>query len=516
VRSFLVLILVGTLGFLAGCGNSGTPSGVAISVTLTPSSASLTASQSVNITASVANDSSGKGVSWTLTGVGALSNQTTTGATYTAPATVTTTSIATVVATSIASPTSAGSAAITVSPAGATTNVVPISVNGGPLLTANPPVIYTNAAFISVEVCATSGACQTIPDILVDTGSFGLRVLGSELNSTLAAALTPLNDGNGNTVYDCVQFVDNSFLWGVVAPANILFPGSSETAPTTSIQVIANPSFSIPGGCSGTNEDTQALLGANGILGVGPEPFDCGTACDPGAGGTPPTVYYLCSSGGSCSTTFVSCGALCNDSNPNQQVTNPVFNFPTDNNGVILTLPQVNDVAATVSGTLTFGIGTEANNTLPTTATLFTLAAGDNFTTNYGGQALTGSFIDSGSNGLFFPQLGGSPAGCQDNADWYCPATTTQLTATNVDPNNGTTSNTVTFDVDNFDTVTNANPTDAAFSNIAGPMGVGPCSSSNTGACAFDWGLPFFYGRSVFTAIDGTTTTYGNGPFWAY
>jgi hypothetical protein len=514
VRSFLVLILVGTLGFLVGCGNNGTPSGVAISVTLTPSSASLTASQSVNITASVANDSSGKGVSWALTGVGALSNQTTTGATYTAPATVTTTSVATVVATSIASPTSSGSAAITVSPAGTTTNVVPISVNGGPLLTANPPVIYTNAAFVSVNLCAPSGACQTIPDILVDTGSFGLRVLGSELNSTLAAALTPLNDGNGNTVYDCVQFVDNSFLWGAVAPATIVLGG--ETATSTSIQIIANPSFSIPGGCTGTNEDTQALLGANGILGVGPEPFDCGTACDPGAGGTAPTVYYLCSSGGSCSTTFVSCGALCNDSIPNQQVTNPVFNFPTDNNGVILTLPQVNDVASTVSGTLTFGIGTESNNTLPTTATLFTLTTGDNFTTNYGGQALTGSFIDSGSNGLFFPQLGGSPVICTDNADWYCPATTTQLTATNVDPNNGTTSNTVTFDVDNFDTVTNANPSDAAFSNLAGPMGVGPCSGSNTGACAFDWGLPFFYGRSVFTAIDGTTTTYGNGPFWAY
>jgi len=511
VRSFLVLILIGTLGFLIGCGSSGTPVGVVTSITLTPSSASLDAGQSVNITASVANDSSGKGVSWSLTGAGTLSNQTSTGVTYTAPNPVSSIALPTVVATSNASSTVTASTPVVIAPAGTVANVAPISVNGGPLTTANPPAIYTDAAFISVLVCSpTNGACQTIPDILVDTGSFGLRLLASQVT----VPLTPLTYTNGNTLYDCVQFVDNSFLWGAVAPAN--FVVGAELAASTSVQLIANPSFSIPSGCSGTNEDTQTLLGANGILGVGPEPFDCGTACDPGAGGTPPTVYYLCSSGGSCSTTFVSCGALCNDSNPNQQVTNPVFNFPTDNNGVILTLPQVNDVAATVSGTLTFGIGTEANNTLPTTATLFTLAAGDNFTTNYGGQALTGSFIDSGSNGLFFPQLGGSPAGCQDNADWYCPATTTQLTATNVDPNNGTTSNTVTFDVDNFDTVTNANPTDAAFSNIAGPMGVGPCSSSNTGACAFDWGLPFFYGRSVFTAIDGTTTTYGNGPFWAY
>jgi hypothetical protein len=506
VRSFLVIILVGTLAFLVGCGSSGTPSGITISVTLTPSSASLNAGQSVNITASVNNDSSGKGVSWALApAFGTLSNQTTTGVTYTAPATVTTTTVATVTATSIASPTSTGSAAITVSPAGSTANVVPISVNGGPLA---PTTIYSNAAFISVQVCASTGACQTIPDILVDTGSYGLRLLGSELNSTLAAALTPLNDGNGNTLYDCVQFVDDSFLWGTVAPATIVIGG--ETASATSIQIIANPSFSIPSGCSGTNEDTQQLLGANGILGVGPEPFDCGTACDPSTGGTAPTVYYLCSSGGNCNTAFVSCGTLCGDSIPNQQVTNPAFAFPADNNGVILTLPTVNDVAATVNGTLTFGIGTEANNTLPTTATLFTLDSSDNFTTNFGGQAFTASFIDSGSNGYFFPQINNLPNICSDTSFWYCPPTTTQYTATNVDSNNGTTSNTVTFSVDNFDTVTNANPTAAAFSNLAGPM---TCTAS---PCTFDWGLPFFYSRSVFTAIDGTTTPYGDGPFWAY
>jgi hypothetical protein len=498
VRSFLVLTLIGALGFLAGCGSSGTPAGVVLSVILTPSSASVNASGVVNITASVPNDSSGKGVSWALTGVGTLSGQTTTGATYTAPATVTTTSVATVVATSIASPTVSASLPITVSPAGTTANVVPISVNGGPLV---PTTIYTNAAFVSVQVCATSGACQTIPDILVDTGSFGLRLLASEVT----VPLTPITDGSGNTLYDCVQFVDDSFLWGAVAPANIIVGG--ETATSTSIQLIANPSFSIPSGCSGTNEDTQTLLGANGILGIGPEPFDCGLACDPSAGGTPPTVYYLCSSGGSCSTTFVSCGTLCQDANPNQQVTNPVVVFPTDNNGTILTLPAVNDVAATVTGTLTFGIGTESNNTLPSTATLFTLDSSDNFTTNFGTQALTASFIDSGSNGLFFPDS--SLTVCGDAPSWYCQAATS-LSATNVDPNNGSTTNTVTFNVDDFDTVTQANPSAAAFSNLAGPM---PCTAS---PCSFDWGLPFFYNRSVFTAIDGTTVGTTPGPFWAY
>ncbi len=506
MRSFLVLTLVGTLGFLAGCGSSGTPVGVVTSITITPSSASLDAGQSVNITASVANDSSGKGVSWSLTGAGTLSNQTTTGVTYTAPNPVSSVALPTVVATSIASSTVTASTPIVIAPAGTVANVAPISVNGGPLTTANPPAIYTNAAFISVLLCSpTNGACQTIPDILVDTGSFGLRLLASQVT----VPLTPLTDNSGNTLYDCVQFVDNSFLWGTVAPAN--FVVGAELAASTSVQIIGNPSFSIPSGCSGTNEDTQTLLGANGILGVGPEPFDCGLACDPSAGGTAPAVYYLCGSGGNCNTTFVSCGTLCSDANANQQVTNPVFNFPVDNNGTILTLPPVNDVAATVPGTLTFGIGTESNNAIPTTATLFTLNSADNFTTNFGGQALTGSFIDSGSNGYFFPQINNLPNICSDNNSWYCPPTTTAFTATNVDPNNNSTSNTVNFSVDNFDNVTTAHPSDAAFSNLAGPM---TCASST--ACTFDWGLPFFYNRSVFTAIDGTTTPNGNGPFWAY
>jgi hypothetical protein len=505
VRSFLVLILIGTLGFLVGCGSSGTPVGVVTSITLTPSSASLDAGQSVNITASVANDSSGKGVSWSLTGAGTLSNQTSTGVTYTAPNPVSSIALPTVVATSNASSTVTASTPVVIAPAGTVANVAPISVNGGPLTTANPPAIYTDAAFISVLVCSpTNGACQTIPDILVDTGSFGLRLLASQVT----VPLTPLTDTNGNTLYDCVQFVDNSFLWGAVAPAN--FVVGAELAASTSVQLIANPSFSIPSGCSGTNEDTQTLLGANGILGVGPEPFDCGLACDPSAGGSPPTVYYLCSSGGSCNTTFVSCGTICQDANPNQQVTNPVFNFPVDNNGTILTLQSVNDVAPTASGTLTFGIDTEANNAIPSTATLFTLDSSDNFTTNFNSQALTASFIDSGSNGLFFPQTNNLPNICPDNSSWYCPPTTTAFIATNVDPNNGTTSNTVNFSVDDFDTVTQANPSAAAFSNLAGPM---PCTAS---PCSFDWGLPFFYGRSVFTAIDGTTVGTTPGPFWAY
>lgn len=379
-------------------------------------------------------------------------------------------------------------------------NIQAITVDGGPLLN------YANAAFVSVTVCLPgTSTCQTVDHILIDTGSFGLRILASQLT----IALQPLTDTNGDQLNNCVQFLDNSFLWGTVDQADVKMGG--EVASSTSIQVVANPTaYSIPTACTtsstgtGVNEDTQQLLGANGILGVGPEPFDCGLGCDPGSGTVQPLPYFLCSTSTGCQPTPVSCGTLCSDPNPNQQLTNPVFNFAADNNGVILELPTVSDAAATVTGSMIFGIGTQSNNALGS-ATVFALQSGDVFTTTYKGQAYSNSFIDSGSNGLYFPDA--TIPVCPGNlSSFYCPTSNLSgLTATNTGANSAT--NTVTFGVDNTQTLFANNSADFAFSNLGGPL-----------AGSFDWGLPFFYGRHVFTAIDGATPPTGvpAGPFWAY
>ena len=80
------------LGLLAGCGSNSSSSTTststvpAITVTLTPNSqASIDQGQTLNIAAAVANDSTKGGVSWSLTGQGGLTNQTSTGVTYNAP-----------------------------------------------------------------------------------------------------------------------------------------------------------------------------------------------------------------------------------------------------------------------------------------------------------------------------------------------------------------------------------------------------------------------------------------------
>src|SRR5229473_8680699 len=116
-------------------------------------------------------------------------------------------------------------------------NVAPISVNGGPVGN------YDDAAFASVTVCAPgTSSCQTIDGILVDTGSFGLRILSSALTSvTLPQQKAP----DGNPVAECLEFLA-SYTWGPVETADVQIGG--EKAKTVPIQVLSDTDFPLPKG----------------------------------------------------------------------------------------------------------------------------------------------------------------------------------------------------------------------------------------------------------------------------
>lgn len=399
-----------------------------------------------------------------------------------------------------------------------TSNVMSIAVDGGPTAGQVDGGIYPNGAFASATICAPGSTtnCATVGGLLVDTGSTGLRVLQSAVTSL---KLPGVNASNGSPAYDCVSFVDGTYMWGPVLQADVTL--GAEKASKLPVQIIST-STDVPSTCSNgstLNANTRAALGANGILGVGVEPTDCSyagaSACSPTSGlSSPPyPAYYTCS-GTSCSPAFVDTTA---------QVTNPVVLFPTDNNGVIVELPAVSGTAATVSGSLVFGIGTESNNQLPGSASLFTLNC-DVFTTTFEGQAYgitnfntcagPGSFIDSGSNGLYFPNASKIPT-CPTNtaagdlSSFYCPSSTDNLSAT-MEGADGTTKN-VSFSVQNTETLftTSSTESDAAFSGLAGvnPSGAG-----------FDWGLPFFYGVNLYSSIDGQAMPSGApaAPWWAF
>ncbi len=361
-----------------------------------------------------------------------------------------------------------------------TTNVQTIAVNGGP-----PGIgyIYSNAAFTSVKVCLHGTVtCQTIDYVLVDTGSFGLRLLSSAL-TTPGLYATPTA---GTNLGECVQFVDLTYVWGPIQTFDVFVAG--EQASSVPVHVL-DPNFyasKIPSTCTSGGYsivDDLADLGANGILGVGPIRYDCGSTCVTPSSFPDGYPYYECTASGCAGTALPL----------SQQVQNPVALFSTDNNGVIIELPAVSGPAASLSGSLVFGIGTQSNNGLGS-ATALTLNNNASISTTYKGTVLPYSFIDSGSNGYFFPD-----ATIRTDANgWYIPSSTLSLSATN-EGNNGA-SNNVCFSVGNADSM----PNDAVLNTLAGYV------SPSFGY--FDWGLPFFYGRNVYTSI----TADGNGLYWAY
>ncbi len=369
---------------------------------------------------------------------------------------------------------------------GSDANVLPVTVGAG------PAAVAPAQAFASVKICVPgSSNCQTIDGVEIDTGSTGLRILGS----ALTLALPGQTDSSGNSIAECQMFSD-SFTWGPVETADVQLGG--ETAPAAPIQVIGMPGFAAPpSGCVASglpSADALATLGANGILGVGLGAIDCGPPCA-SAGAGNPGLYYTCSGSGACTVTTQPESA---------QLTNPVILLPVDNNGVILDLPSVSAGGApSTSGSLILGIGTQSNNGLGS-ATVYTTDDRGNFTTTFAGQSYPASFIDSGSNGIFF--LTSAVTGLADctgslAGDFYCPPSIQSLTVQNTGTNGA--SNPVTFDVANAEQLLANN--NAVFSDVGGPMPGG-----------FDFGLPFFMGRRIFVAIAGQDTSAGPGPYWAY
>ncbi len=368
------------------------------------------------------------------------------------------------------------------STAAAGPNVLPISVNAGP---ANEAL---NTAYTTVTVCVPgTSTCQTIGGIMVDTGSYGLRILSSAVTIPL-----PQQTGAGGAgVVECLPFLD-SVTWGPVVTADVRL--ASEQASNIPIQVIGTDKFpTIPSGCSsqGSPEETVTDLNANGVLGIGLGIHDCGQSCTV-VGSSNPGLYYTCPASGACTVTQE---AIAN------QVTNPVAMFATDNNGVAIQLPIVPiGGQAAINGVLIFGIGTQSNNALGS-ARVFSTDSQGNFTTTFNGKSYSKSFIDSGSNGVFFLDTAttGLPA-CRTSTGFYCPTSVRSFSATQAGANNATSA--ITFNAGNVDGL---NGTFSVMSEATG---------SNPGG--FDWGLPFFYGRTVFTAIVGRSTPGGNGPYWAY
>jgi len=374
-------------------------------------------------------------------------------------------------------------------------NVQPVLMDYGPIVNGQF-VGLNNTLYTTVIICVPGTAtCQSIDHVLVDTGSTGLRIPAS----VLALSLPFMTDASNNPIGNCVQFADTTFQWGPLAKVDVQLAG--EVASSVPIQIVGAANFfAAPSLCTsgGIPAQTVTDLGANGILGVGLFRQDCGSAC---ASTAPPAVYFTCP-GSVCVAASVPVAS---------QLQNPVWMFPQDNNGLAIILPQVGTAGSvSLSGSMVFGIGTQTDNALGGAQAQGADSEGS-FTTTFNGTPYSGSFIDSGSSGYFFldsTTTGLANCAANSNANGlYCPPNPVSLTAINTGPNPRGTGVPVSINV--AFSIANALPLvdspSIAFNNLGGPN-----------PAIFDWGIPFFLGRTVFVGIEGQTSPAGTGPYWAY
>jgi hypothetical protein len=374
------------------------------------------------------------------------------------------------------------------------TNFTTISVDPGPVGADG----NVNIGFVTVKICAPgTTTCQTIDHIIMDTGSVGLRIENEALTPAMRAAL-PHTTTAGKGVGECYQYVDG-YVFGSVRTADFTIGGEAVNDMPLLVIGDSGDYANVPTDCSsggGESHDTIADFGANGIIGIGMGVSDCGGYC---AGTTNNGYYYTCVAA-ACTATALATSA---------QVPNPVARMAVNNNGTVIDLPAVaHPGVAGLTGKLYFGIGTQTNNALGN-RTILTTSNGFLLTASYKGVNLTQSFIDSGTN--FYGFSDSAITGCTGDLEgFYCPTSSLDLTAT-LTGRNGNTAN-VNFTIDNTDQL------------VQGPnyvlpgLGGDPNGFDNLQpySNSFDFGLPFFYGRKVYTAISGRNAGGTLGPYVAF
>jgi hypothetical protein len=377
-----------------------------------------------------------------------------------------------------------------------------------------------NILYATVTVCVPGGnpgnptECQVIDHVQVDTGSVGLRILASKVKALNLPriALSATGDPVTKNAYECFPFVIGG-LWGANAGADVWL--GQQVSTSLSVQLIEddpNAALQATSDCVKAADNkvltTAGALGSNGILGIGSTTLDCGLNCEAGDYTGSFVQYYSCpqtaSGSAACSPTAISSAF---------QVYNPIAALPKDyNNGVVLKMPAVTDPGAgKASGELIFGINTLPNNTLPANAVKVFLGVDyvnrpDSYlyvTTVLNGRTFQSSYLDTGTNGLFFNDA--SQVLCADPA-WYCPKTTFNASALLSDGDNPLLNQvSVAFHIANAVDLFDSGST--AFSGLAG--------SAPGGSASFAWGMPFFYGRQVFLSIWQQAGSL-NGPWVAW
>ena len=245
VLSYFGIVLVAT-SCLTGCGggavgSSGSGGSGPTSVAITAPSSTVDGMDSIVLTATVANDNHANGVTWSVSGVGTLSNQTTTSVTYTAPTATTSSQTVTVMAVSIKETTKYATTTLTIPQ-------LPTITTGSSALAGSVGSAY------SVQLAGSGGIAPYIWSV----ASGSTLPAGLSLSSTGVLSGTPLAGGAGTTNVS-FQMRDSGT------------PTALSVTRTLSIAIAAAPAIAFSGAmpASGTyNQPYTGSSAANGGIGT--------------------------------------------------------------------------------------------------------------------------------------------------------------------------------------------------------------------------------------------------------
>ncbi len=417
-------------------------------------------------------------------------------------------------------------------PSSSGSNVAPLVVDAGPCayypsnnsvgpINAAQDVIYTTVTICPPGLAPPSGSCQTIDHIQVDTGSVGLRILASAMNSSVLQTL-PTVSLNGQPINDCYAYADG-WTWGVLRTADVYVGGYDATtkvsqgdrAPGISVDIIGDPasgpiSTAAQSTCSGgsPSENSVETFGANGILGVMPAQYENG-------------LYYTCTASGGCPVVTIP---------QSQEANNPVYSLASmDDNGIVVALPGLETLTPPgpqkyVIGTLTFGVTTGgvngATHFFATDLSSGIPAVQSEIQSESPPQASSAAsqpvnaIFDTGTS--FLSIYGTGMPYTQDSYQWLIPPSpvTVNLLLQGPIPNAGrNTSGPLVQQYQDMVSVTSEQtlstqypyPTYWAFDDLA--------ADSSTPQDI--WGAPFFFGKTMYVVYQGSFPQ-GNPPFYAY
>ncbi len=211
-------------------------------------------------------------------------------------------------------------------------NIVPVEVSqkGSDL---------ANTLFVDVTVCDARKQCRTVPNVVVDTGSAGLILSREALHGLELDAVTTSDD---RPLHELSGF-GSGYMWATVHWARVRI-GGIETTEAIPIELFDRPSPGerLPAGYGRDMRDARRT--GNGILGISAERYSeggyavvAGPGDEPADSGWHPVKVE-----------------------ESRQVANPIIHFPEPyNTGSVISLPEVDASKGqkTVQGWLGFGLG---------------------------------------------------------------------------------------------------------------------------------------------------------------